>query len=162
MNTTNIDHILGLIKHKLDLSSQTENELVEEIRTHLEDAVADARSKGMDEEKALLKAAGEFGIDEVGEELQKVHAAWESTDAIMACALPVLAALVLRWIIFAPDGTYLGWPELLIRPAFWVVAVVALLAPLIQFRQWRYALVSWTLFWVLSIIFVAYPVIRDW
>lgn len=157
-----IDDLLDAIHAELALSSETENELLQEIRAHLEDAVADARMKGMDERSALLKAAERFGGKEAGVELQKVHAAWESADAIVACALPVLAALVLRWLIFAPDGTALGWPELLVRPAFWIVALAALLAPMIQFRRWRYALVGWALFWVLSVIFVAFPAMGDW
>jgi len=157
-----IDDVLESIRADLDLSRETEYELLEEIRTHLEDAVADAVTAGKDKELALLKAAEKFGVAEVGSELQRVHVAWESADAIVACALPVLAALILRWLIFAPDGSALGWPELLARPAFWIVAVVALLVPLLQFRQWRYALVGWGLFWILSVIFVAYPAIRNW
>jgi hypothetical protein len=157
-----IDDVLESIRADLDLSRETEYELLEEIRTHLEDAVADAVTAGKDKELALLKAAEKFGVAEVGGELQRVHVAWESADAIVACALPVLAALILRWLIFAPDGSALGWPELLARPAFWIVAVVALLVPLLQFRQWRYALVGWGLFWILSVIFVAYPAIRNW
>jgi hypothetical protein len=157
-----IDHVLDLIRQRLDMSSETEHELIEEIRTHLEEAAADAQAQGADETQALLKAAERFGVDEVGKELQKVHQPWESADAIIACALPGLAALILRSLIFAPDGPALGWSELLIRPAFWIVAFVALVIPFVQFRQWRYAVVSWGLFWILSIIFVAFPSIQNW
>jgi hypothetical protein len=160
--TQSIDHVLESIRSELELSSETEHDLLEEIRTHLEDAISDARAQGLDEEAALMKAAGRFGAKDVGMELQKVHQPWESADAIIACAVPVIAALVLRWLIFAPDGSALGWTELLARPAFWVVATVALLVPLIRFRQWRYALVGWGLFWALSIIFVTFPAIRSW
>jgi len=162
MKPVAIEDILASIQTELDLSRETERELLEEIRTHLEDAVADAVAAGKDKEVALLKAAEKFGVVEAGSELQRVHVGWESADAIIACALPVLAALVLRWLIFAPDGSALGWPELLARPAFWIVALVALLVPFIQFRQWRYALVGWGLFWILSVIFVAFPVVRNW
>ncbi len=162
MDDMTMEDVLEAIHAELALSSETEHELLQEIRTHLEDAVAEARMTGMDERSALLKAAERFGVREVGAELQKVHVAWESADAIVACALPVLAALVLRWLIFAPDGTALGWPELLVRPAFWVVAMAALVAPVIQFHRWRYALVSWGLFWIISVVFVAFPAIGDW
>lgn len=162
MDDVTMEDLLEEIRAELALSSETETELLQEIRSHLEDAVATAKMKGMDERSALLKAAERFGVKEAGKELQKVHAAWESADAIIACALPVLAALVLRWLIFAPDGTALGWPELLVRPAFWVVALAVLLAPMIRFRRWRYALVGWALFWVISVIFVAFPAMGDW
>jgi hypothetical protein len=162
MSNLDVDRLLERFRARLSLSSETERELLEEIRTHLEDALADAQAGGIDEETALMKVAERFGLDETGSELQKLHQGWESADAIIACAVPVLAALVMRWIIFAPDGTALGWPELLVRPAFWVVAVVALLAPLIRFSRWRYALVGWGLFWALTVIFITFPAISRW
>ena len=162
MSDQEMDHILERLQARLNLSSETERELLEEMRTHLEDAVADAKAAGIDEKTALLGAAERFGLDEAGSELQKLHQGWESADAIIACALPVLAALVLRWLVFAPDGTALGWPELLVRPAFWLVAVVALLVPLIRFSRWRYALVGWGLFWALTVLFITFPAISRW
>ncbi len=162
MKEITIDSVLAQIRAHLDLSSQTEHELLLEIRSHLEDAVDEARERGFDESEALISVAQRFGGDEVGSALQDLHLGWESADAIVACALPVLATLVLRWLIFAPDGTALGWQELLIRPAFWIIAVAALLLPLIQFRQWRYALAGWGFFWALSILFVAFPTFSRW
>jgi hypothetical protein len=67
---------------------------------------------------ALAEAAAHFGVEEVGAELQAVHAGWGTADAVIAAALPVVCALVLRWLAFAPDGTALGWPQMLTRPAF--------------------------------------------
>jgi hypothetical protein len=162
MTRLTVDDLLRRIASQLDLSSETEHELLAEMRTHLEEAAATAQAKGHDEQTALLKAAEQFGLEEAGAELQAVHQPWESADAILACALPVLCAIVLRWLIFAPDGSALGWPELLARPAFWIVSVVALLVPLFHFHRWRYALIGWCFFWLLSILFVAFPAIRSW
>jgi hypothetical protein len=78
----------------------------------------------------------------------------------VAAGLPVVCALILRWLVFAPDGTAIGWREVLVRPAFWAVSLVALLVPMLKFPRWRYALVSWTFFWALSIVFVALPALR--
>jgi hypothetical protein len=61
---------------------------------------------------------------------------------------------MLRWLVFAPDGTFVGWREMLSRPAFWAVAVIALLVPLWRFPRRRYALISWTIFWGLSVIII--------
>lgn len=163
-----IDDVLAQVRAELSLSSATERELLEEIRTHLEDAVADARAAGLDEQAALLRAAQAFGVTpspasrNLGRELQAVHAPWESADAVIACALPVLCTLLLRWLIFAPDGTALNWAQLLARPAFWIVAVAALLVPLLRFQRWRYALVGWSVFWVITLIFVLFPVVSQW
>ena len=162
MDQVTIDQVLVKIRKHLHLSKETEYELLAEIRTHLEDAVTDAVRKGEDEQIALLKAAQKFGVDEVGAELQEVHIGWESVDAIMISALPVLFALILRWLAYAPDGTALGWQALLVRPGFWIVAVVALLVPFLQFRRWRFALLGWGFFWLLTIIFVVFPTINHW
>jgi hypothetical protein len=156
----NVDDVLDSIRARLDLEAETEHELLEEVRAHLEDAVAAARARGLDEEAALAEAAARFGVEEVGRELQAAHVGWGTADGIVAAALPVVCALVLRWLVFAPDGTAVGWREVLVRPAFWVIAVAALAVPLLRFPRWRYALVSWAFFWVLSMIFFAWPALR--
>ena len=162
MDEVTIDHVLAQIGRHLNLSKETEQELLAEIRTHLEDAVAVARSEGGDEQAALLRAAEKFGIDEAGPELQQVHANWESIEAILASALPVLFAVILRWLAFAPDGSALDWPQLLAQPGFWIVAVAALVVPVLLFRRWRFALVGWGFFWLLTVIFVVFPSINQW
>lgn len=155
-----IDDILSRIRAHLDLEAEREYELLEEIRAHLEDAVEAARMQGLDEETALMQAAARFGVEKVGQELQAAHVGWGTADGVIAAGLPVLCALILRWLVFAPDGTAVGWQEVLARPAFWVVAVVALFLPLLRFPRWRYALVSWAIFWGLSVVFFAWPALR--
>jgi hypothetical protein len=142
----------------MDLDVETEREVLAEIRDHLEEAVAGAQAEGLGEEEALALAAARFGVEEeIGQELQDTHAGWGTADAVIAAGLPVLCALILRWLAFAPDGTILGWPQLLSRPAFWIVALVALFVPLLRFDRWRYALVAWIIFWGLTVIFVTFP-----
>jgi hypothetical protein len=155
-----VDDVLDSIRADLDLEAEKEHELLEEVRAHLEDAVAAARARGLDEQAALAEAAACFGVEEVGRELQAAHMGWGTADGVVAAALPVVCALVLRWLVFAPDGTAVGWREVLVRPAFWVVAIAALAVPLLRFPRWRYALVSWAFFWVLSMIFFAWPALR--
>jgi hypothetical protein len=156
----NVDDVLDRIRASLDLEAETEYELLEEVRAHLEDAVAAARERGLDEGEALAEVAARFGVEEVGRELQAAHIGWGTADGVVAAALPVVCALVLRWLVFAPDGTAVGWREVLVRPAFWVIAVAALAVPLLKFPRWRYALVSWAFFWVLSMVFFAWPALR--
>jgi hypothetical protein len=157
MARVTVDQVLGNISIHLHLSKETEHELLAEIRTHLEDVLANAVSNGEDEQTALLQAAEQFGVDEVGTELQEIHAKRDSIDAIVASALPVLLALVLRWLIFAPDGSALGWHLLLIRPEVWIVAATALVLPVICFRRLRFAVVGWGIFWFLTVIFILFP-----
>jgi hypothetical protein len=156
-----IEGLLDRIHAQMDLDVETEREVLAEIRDHLEEAVAQARAEGMDEAESLARAAARFGLEEeVGRALQAAHAGWGTADAVIAAALPVVGALILRWLVFAPDGTALGWPELLSRPAFWIVALAVLLIPLLKFERWRYALATWVLFWGLTVLFVMLPALQ--
>jgi hypothetical protein len=158
---SDLDRILARLRAQMDLDSQTEHEVLAELRDHLEEAVAQARAQGMGEAEALAQAAARLGLEEeVGRELQAAHAGWGTADAVIAAGLPVVCALVLRWLVFAPDGTALGWPQLFGRPAFWIVALAALFIPLLKFERWRYALVTWAVFWGLTMIFVLLPAAR--
>jgi len=160
MAAADIEQVLARIRAQMDLDSETEHELLEEIRSHLEEAVAAARERGLDETEALAEAAARFGVEEVGAELQRVHAGWGTADAVIAAGLPVVCALVLRWLVFAPDGTALGWPQMLARPAFWVIAAVALLVPWLKFGRWRYGLLSWVFFWAITVVSSIWPALR--
>ena len=157
MADTHIEQILARIRAQMDLDNEIEHEVLEEIRSHLEEAVTAARARGLDEAEALAEAAPHFGVEEVGIELQGVHAGWGTADAVIAAGLPVICALALRWLVFAPDGTALGWPQMLTRPAFWVIVGVALLLPLLKFGRWHYALAAWVLFWAITVITFVWP-----
>lgn len=149
-----VNDVVESLRREMNLEAETEYDILEEIRVHLEEAVADARRQGVDEEVALVRAAARFGGTEVAQQLQATHEGWGALEGIAAAALPVLFALILRWMVFAPDGTYAGWQELLARPTFWAVAVMALLIPLWRFPRRRYALISWAIFWGLSVMVI--------
>ena len=155
-----VEDVLARIRAHLNLEAETEYDLLQEIRAHLEEAVEVARAQGLDEEAALAEVAARFGVEEVGRELQAAHVGWGTADGVVAAALPVVCALVLRWLVFAPDGTAVGWQEVLVQPVFWVVSLAALVVPLLKFPRWRYALVSWAFFWALTMVFFAWPALR--
>lgn len=158
----NIEQALAQIRKKLHLSNETENEILAEIRTHLEDAAALAKLEGGDQQEAIDEVLERFGIEEVGNELQEVHSGRESIEAIAATALPILFALILRWLAFAPDGTSGAWSHVFVQPTFWMVAASALVVPILLFRRWRFALVGWGIFWLITVIFVVFPTINRW
>lgn len=162
MDQVTIDQVMEEISQHLRLSKETEHEVLAEIRTHLEDAVSEARATGGDEQLALLKAAEKFGIKEVGDQLQEVHANWESVEVILATALPLVFALILRWLAFAPGGSAIDWAKVLTESGFWIVAVTALIIPGLLFRRWRLALVGWGVFWFLTVIFIVFPSVNHW
>jgi hypothetical protein len=157
--TEALERLVVRIQAQMDLDSETEHDVLAEIHDHLEEAVAEARAEGLDEAQALTRAAARFGLeDEIGRELQAAHAGWGTADAVVAAGLPVVCALILRWLVFAPDGTALGWPQLLSLPALWIVALAVLLIPLLKFERWRYALVTWVIFWALTVIFILHRI----
>lgn len=157
MTETSIEAALARIQAQLHLDREREHDVLEEIRTHLEEAVAEAQASGLGEAEALAQAVRAFGVDAAAGKLHAVHVGWATADGVLAAGLPVLCALVLRWLVFAPDGTTLGWPELLIRPAFWVMAAIALAVPWLNFRRWRYALAMWTVFWGITLATLVFP-----
>jgi hypothetical protein len=146
-----IDDVLQQMRARLNLEAETEHELLEEMRGHLEEAVAAARAAGQDEQTALAQAAARFGIDDAARELQSTHFGRGTLNGIALAALPVLFTLALRWLIFAPDGTADGWREMLTRPVLWVIVVAALLLPILRFQRRRYVLALWAIFWSLSL-----------
>lgn len=162
MDRVTLDDVMQQLKKQLRLNKETEYEVLAEIRTHLEDAVAEAVAKGEDEEVALLKVAEAFGLEEAGAELQEVHQGNDTLEALMVTALPIILALVLRWLAFAPDGSTISWSLLLARPAFWIVAVIVLIVPFLHFRRWRLALLGWAFFWLITMIFIVFPTVSSW
>ena len=160
MPDTALDVLLARIGAQMDVESEAEQEVMAEIRAHLAEALAEARAAGLDEQQAMAQVAARFGAEETGAQLQAAHAGWGTADGVIAAALPALCALVLRWLVYAPDGTALGWPELLNRPSFWVVALVMLFVPLLRFGRWRYAVAGWVIFWTLTVVFVTWPALR--
>ncbi len=155
-----IDDVLSQIQAHLGLEAEDEHEVLEEIRGHLEEAVAAAKLRGLDEQQALKEAAAAFGIEQTTAALHKTHAGWGTLEGVAAAALPVLFALILRWMVFAPDGTADQWRELLSQPSLVIIAGVAILLPLLRFPRRRYALALWAFFWGLSLITVMWPTLR--
>jgi hypothetical protein len=155
-----IDDVLAQIRVKLNLEAETEHEVLQEIRGHLEEAVAAGAAAGLDPEVALAQAAANFGVEQTASALTDIHAGWGTLEGIAAAGIPVLLALVLRWLIFVPDGTAAAWRELPARPALAVLAAVALVVPVLRFPRRRYALALWSVFWALSLITAVLPSLR--
>lgn len=155
-----VDDVLARIRASLDLEAEAEHEVLEEIRSHLEEAIEAAQLVGLDEEAALAQAAARFGAEDVGPALQETHAGWGALEGIAAAALPVLFALTLRWLVFDPDGTAVGWRKMLDRPAVWALALVALLTPLTRSSRRRYALMGWIVLWGFSVLVAVAPSAR--
>ncbi len=152
-----IEAFLSGLGDRLDLDQQQKREALEEMRSHLYDAIDSRLAQGLDPSASLERALVEFGSElRIAEELNMVHAGWGTADAIVFTALPVIMGLLMRWLVFAPDGSAIGWEHVLTSIPFWIVALAALLVPLLKFPRWRYALASWMLFWSMTVLFMMY------
>jgi hypothetical protein len=154
------EDVLNQIQRRLGLEADVEHEILEEIRGHLEEAVAAGRGRGLTEQQALHEAAAAFGVEEAAAELHAAHVGSGVLDGVATAALPVICTLVLRWLIFAPDGTAAAWRQRLTPESLTVIAGAALLVPVLRFSRRRYALALWTFFWGLSIVTVVWPTVR--
>ncbi len=155
-----IDDVLNQIQPQLGLEAEEEHQVLEELRGHLEEAVAAGGARGLNEQQALTEAAAALGIEQTTAALRETHAGWGTLEGVAVAALPVLFALILRWMVFAPDGTADQWRELLSQPSLVIIASVAILLPLLRFPRRRYALALWAFFWGLSLITVMWPTLR--
>lgn len=162
MPPLSIDDVLEQIRSQLNLSRETEWELIEEIRCHLEDAVDAARRHGKDENTALLKAAEDFGMIEASQQLQKLHGEFEMTEVLLMLIAPIVCTVVMRWVFFSAEGTLNGWQPIFPRTISVALSFIILLLPLVQLRRWPYASFGWLFFWGISMIFIAFPAIRTW
>jgi hypothetical protein len=146
-----LETVLDRVRQELCLDAETEHDVLEEIRTHLEESSAAARARGVPQDQALAEAATRFCVRDVGSQLQATHAGWGAAEGVIAAGLPVICALALRWLVFTPEGAIGGWHQALVRPAFWAVSLAALLVPLLALPRWRHALAAWGFFWILSL-----------
>jgi hypothetical protein len=113
-----LDEYLVRLRRQLQASPEETEEILREVRSHLELAMQDTVSAGADEATRLARAVERFGAAEhVGRALRQVHgrATWE--EAVLA-ALPLLllGALVAipqvpGWIapLILGAATVLGW-----------------------------------------------------
>ncbi len=148
-----LDRLLEQARAQLDLEADTERDVLDELRCHLEEGYTAARSRGLSEEQALAEAARRAGLEEAARVLQATHQGWGTADGVLAAAVPVVCTHLLRWLV-VPQGGLTYAPPFLSRPEFWVMALMALALPLMRLRRWRYALASWVFFWALSLAFI--------
>ena len=155
-----LDDILEQVRPRLGLEAEAEHEVLEEIRGHLEEAAAAARARGLDDEQALREAAAAFGVEQSATELRQTHAGWGTLDGVAVAALPVIFTLIVRWLIFAPEGSAGAWRQVLPWPTLAVIAGVIMLVPLLRLPRRRIALALWALFMGLSLITAVWPTLR--
>ena len=88
-----IDDLVSRVRAQMELDSETECEVLAEIRDHLEDSLAEARAMGLGEPEALAQVAARFGVgEEIGQDLQAVPVGWPLRPMALPSAGPASLA----------------------------------------------------------------------
>lgn len=146
-----LERYLTEVASQLSVDPTTEGEILQEIRTHLEEAAAELEIEGLGEEGSLALAMDNFGEPrEVGRMLGRLHSD-SANQAVLAAFLPVALALTFKWVLLPLLRAMAQWqgnPTPLILAC---LAILALLVPGLTFRRWRYGYAVWAFFSLVTI-----------
>ena len=142
------------VRRRLHVDPSVEEEILAELRSHLEEATIAYQAMGLSRERAEARAIRQFGEAwEVAEPLQGVHGS-SFHQALLAAFLPVALTLGLKWIAIPLLRLSDAW-QVVTSPAFLSVAALLLLLPILRGEKWRYGLPAWGFFWTITIIDLA-------
>ena len=77
---------------------------------------------------------------------------WKRLKALRVVMLPVLLALIVRCGVLSLDGRSGDWTRLAATVPFALLATCALVGPVLALRRERFAVASWSVFWVLTVL----------
>jgi hypothetical protein len=146
-----LERYLGEVASQLNVDPTTEREILREIRSHLEEAVAELQEEGIGGEESLALAVDNFGdARDVGRMLGRRHSD-SANQAVLAAFLPVALALTFKWIMLPLLSGLAHWQGNPTPIIFACLTVLALLVPGLTFRQWRYGYAVWAFFSLVTI-----------
>jgi hypothetical protein len=147
-----LERYLAEVANQLSVDPVTEREILREIRTHLEQAVAELQGEGLGGEQSLELAMEDFGeAREVGRMLGRAHSD-SASQAVLAAFLPVALALTFKWILLPLLGALSRWQGSPTPFIFACLAILALLVPGLTLRRWRYGYAVWAFFSLIAIV----------
>jgi hypothetical protein len=146
-----LERYLSEIASQLNVDPVEEREILDELRSHLEEAIAEMPDEGLGTEERVGAVLQRFGdAREVGRMLGRQHSD-SANQAVLAAFLPVALALTFKWVILPllrDLGTWQGSPTPLV---FACLALLALLVPGLTFKNWRYGYSVWAFFSLVTI-----------
>lgn len=142
---------LAEVANQMSVEPAAENEVLREIRVHLEDSAAELEEGGLQREESLAQAMANFGeAREVGRMLGLIHSD-SANQAVLAAFLPVALALTFKWILLPLLGSLGQWQGSPTPFVFASLAILALLVPGLTLRKWRYGYGVWAFFSLVTI-----------
>jgi hypothetical protein len=147
-----LEEYLTEVASQLNVNPATEMEILREIQTHLEEAMAELQEEGLSGEESLALSVSNFGeAREVGRMLGHLHSD-SANQAVLAAFLPVALALTFKWILLPLLSTLSHWQGSPTPFIFACLAILALLVPGLTFRRWRYGYAVWAFFSLVTIV----------
>jgi len=146
-----LERYLAEVASQLSVDPTSERAILWEIRSHLEDAVAELGEQGVGEEQIWALAVDRFGESrEVGRMLGRLHSE-SANQAVLAAFLPVALALTFKWILLPLLRSLAHWQGSPTPIIFACLGVLALLVPGLTLRKWSYGYGVWAFFSLVTI-----------
>ena len=146
-----LERYLSEIASQLNVDPGKEREILGEMRSHLEDAIAEMQAEGLGTDESFAVALQEFGDPrEIGRMLGRQHSE-SANQAVLAAFLPVALALTFKWVMLPLLRDLAHWQASPTPVVFACLALLALLVPGLTFKSWRYGYSVWAFFCLVTI-----------
>ena len=146
-----LERYLSEIASQLNVDPGQGREILNEIRSHLTEAVAEGLAEGLGPEDSLALAIEEFGeAREIGRMLGRRHSD-SANQAVLAAFLPVALAITFKWLLLPLLRDVAHWQASPTPVIFSCLALLALLVPGLTFKRWRYGYGVWAFFSLVTI-----------
>ena len=146
-----LERYLCEIASQLNVDPGQEREILTEVRSHLEEAIAERQDGGLGREESISAALQEFGeAREIGRMLGRRYSD-SANQAVLAAFLPVALAITFKWLLLPLLRDLAHWQTGPTPVIFACLALLALLVPGLTFKSWRYGYGVWAFFSLVTI-----------
>jgi hypothetical protein len=146
-----LERYLSEIASQLNVDPGKGREILGEMRSHLEDAIAKTQAEGLGTDESVAVALQEFGeAREIGRMLGRQHSE-SANQAVLAAFLPVALALTFKWVLLPLLRELAHWQASPTPVVFACLALLALLVPGLTLKRWRYGYSVWAFFCLVTI-----------
>jgi hypothetical protein len=146
-----LERYLSEIASQLNVDPVEEREILDELRSHLEEAIAEMPEEGLGRQERVTVILQRFGeAREVGRLLGRQHSD-SAHQAVLAAILPVALAITFKWMLLPLLRDVAHWQSSPTPVIFACLALLALLVPGLTFKRWRYGYSVWAFFSLVTI-----------
>jgi hypothetical protein len=146
-----IERYLSQVQARLWLDKAGEAEIVDELRSHLEETALEWQISGLSRQESEARAV--YGLGDANELAQMMREAHGDSvnEAILAAFLPVALTLSFKWVILPACQALGHWQHHVTPVVIGSLAILALLVPGLTAGRWRYGYAAWAFFSLIAI-----------